>query len=158
MATALPEAFFILAEARLRQHAALAHRWTQRHDRTKRTLEIPAEDRTGFGILVDCEIYGLYVYCDGWHGAPFEVGGPTKTPEAAAENCLGFVRTLLSEDSTLEVHYAAGKPHRWVLSYATDSGTEREETGLFFYNYFGRRSVRTLQNRRLPARYTQSAV
>lgn len=115
-------------------------------------------DGAGFAIRVECETYGIFFYADGWHGAPFEVNPATPTQEAVVEESLGFLRTLLSPDSSLEVHYASGRPFKWVLSYAVEGGIEREEMGLFFYRYLGARTKRTYQNQHLPARYLANAV
>ena len=148
----LPDAFFALARDQL---ASLPHAWSGPEPDGKRVLELPSASETGFTVRVECESYGIHVYADGWHGAPFECGPSTATTEATAENCLGFVRTLLCTDSSLEVSYAGAKPIRWVLSYATDAGTAREEMGLLVYNYFASRSKRILQNNHLPPRYLE---
>lgn len=158
MSPSLPDAFFSLASSRLLDQPQVSHRWSVSEPGGKRVLDIPPTCESGFSVRVECESYGLYVYADGWHGAPFECGPVTGTPEATAENCLGFVRTLLCADCTLEVFYAGSKPHRWVLTYATDSGIEREETGLIIYNYFGVKSKRVLQNRQLTPRHAQDAT
>lgn len=154
----LPEVFFAVANARLREFPQVSHYWSSPRTGGKRVLEVPSSGESGFPVRVECESYGLYVYAGGWHGSPFECGPVTETPEATAENCLGFVRSLLCADSSLEVSYAGNRPHRWVLSYATDDGTEREETGLLVYNYFGSKSKRMLQNKHLPPRHAQRAA
>jgi hypothetical protein len=151
----LLQAFRALAESRLTE-SSVSHDW--RTFGSKDVLVLPAAADSGFEIRVECESYGLYVYADGWHGAPFEVGPLTRTPEDTAANCLGFVRTLLSRDSALRVTYAGSKPVRWQLSYATDTGTQREETGLLLFNYLAPRTHRTLVNNQLPARYAASAA
>ena len=152
----LIDAFRALAEPRLSEEHHLAHEWQKLTSKT--VLLVPAGSTTGFDVRVECETYGLYVYADGWHGAPFEVGSLTSTPEETAENCLGFVRTLLSEDSSLLITYAGSKPIRWRLTYATETGQEQEETGLLVFNYLAPRSQRTLVNRHLPARHARSAA
>jgi hypothetical protein len=154
----LPEAFFALASARLGESGQVAHRWSGPASDGKRVLELPAAAESGFSVRVECEAYGLYVYAEGWHGSPFECGPVTATPEATAENCLGFVRALLCSDSSSEVSYTGSKPYRWVLTYATDGGTEREEMGLLVYNYFGPRSKRVLQNNHLSPRHARRAA
>jgi hypothetical protein len=153
---ALVDAFRRLADERLLQSPGVAHEWSTSSNRI--VLLLPPSSPEGFEVRVECESYGLYVHAEGWHGAPFGLGSLTVTPEATAENCLGFVRTLLSADSSLTVRYAGAKPFKWVLSYATDSGVEREEMGLLVFNYLGRRSTRTLQNGQLPTRYARSAA
>ncbi len=151
----LIDAFRAMAEPRL-DAENIAHTWEVLDAKT--VLRVPAASPTGFDVQVDCETYGLYVYADAWHGAPFEVGPITSTPQATAENCLGFIRTLLSEDSSLLVTYAGAEPIRWRLSYATEAGEEQEETGLLIFNFLAPRSQRTLVNKHLPARHAHSAA
>jgi hypothetical protein len=151
----LIDAFRELAEARLSE-GHVAHEWREMESKT--VLVVPAESDSGFEVRVECESYGLYVYAEGWHGAPFETGPLTPTPSDTAGNCLGFVRTLLSEDSALQVTYAGTKPIRWRLTYATDTGTEQEDVGLLLFNYLAQRTQRTLVNTQLPARYATRAA
>jgi hypothetical protein len=151
----LINAFRALAEQRLNAEA-IAHEWQTVDSKT--VLHVPGESPSGFDVRVECETSGLYVHADGWHGAPFEVGPITSTPQDTAENCLGFMRTLLSEDSSLLITYAGSRPIRWRLSYATEAGEEREETGLLIFNFLAPRSQRILVNKHLPARYARSAA
>ena len=151
----LLEAFRLLAELRLNADG-IAHEWHASY--SKAVLLLPAASQSGFEVRVECETYGLHVYADGWHGTPFEMGAVSSTPEATAENCLGFVRTLLSEDSSLLVTYAGSKPIRWQLRYKTDVGEEQEEVGLLVFNFLAPRTQRTLVNRHLPPRYASSAA
>jgi hypothetical protein len=151
----LIEAFRAVAEPRF-EAERIAHGWQTLGSKT--VLLVPATLTTGFDVRVECESYGLYVYAGGWHGAPFEVGPLTATPRETAENCLGFVLTLLSEDSELLVTYAGAKPIRWRLSYATEGGRESAETGLLVFNFLAPRMQRTLVNRHLSARYAESAA
>jgi hypothetical protein len=151
----LVDAFRALAEPRLMADR-VAHDWQTRGPKT--VLLVPAASPSGFDVQVESESYGLYVYADGWHGAPFEVGPLTQTPHETAESCLGFVRTLLCEDSSLLVTYAGRKPVRWVLTYSTEAGLEREETGLLVFNFLAPRTQLTLVNKHLPTRYAQSAA
>ena len=152
MAT-LPVVFHALASNRLSEFPELSHAWSDSPASDRRELIIPAASADGFAVIVQCETYGLYVFADAWHGAPFECGPSTGTLEATAESCLGFVRTLLCADSHLRVFSAARSPYRWRLTYQTEEGSKTEETGSLFFNYFGTRSERLLQNRVLPARY-----
>ena len=154
----LSDTFFALASERFASYPSVRHTWSGPERSGKRVLELPSEAESGFTVRVDCEPYGLYVYAGDWHGAPFECGPDAATLETTAEDCLGFIRTLLCEDSSLEVAYSSNKPFRWALSYPTDVGVQREEVGLFFYNYFGSRSKRVFQNKLLPSRYGENAV
>ena len=123
-----------------------------------RELFIPKQDLSGFDVIVQAETYGLYPFAGEWHGAPWELSpnGHRPRDQQIEELCvqfLGFIQTLLSADSILEVHYTGRLPFRWVLEYETELGPEAETCGLLVYNYFGKKRMEILQNRHLPGRY-----
>jgi hypothetical protein len=154
----IPEEFERQARAVLANHPDLHVRWAEISKGRGRELFIPKQDSSGFDVRVQAEEYGLYPFADDWHGAPWELSAADSRPvsKRVRELCsefLGFVRTMLSVDATLHVHYAGRRPYRWVLSFETELGRESEEFGLLFYNYFGKRRLEPRQNRHLPSRY-----
>jgi hypothetical protein len=152
MAATLADIFFELARAGLAGYPQLAHEWTS-GPRGKRTLRIPKADSSGFDVTIECEPNGLYLQAGDWHGAPWDANTPGFSDTQVAEQCMGFVRTLLSSDASLTVRYAGGRPYKWLLRYPTEGAPVLEEMGLLFYNYFGRRETREFRNRHLPPRY-----
>ena len=57
------------------------------------------------------------------------------------------IRSLLSPLARIVEHRSGSSAYKWTLQYLHDEGWESGETmGLLFYNYFGRRSQRVLQN------------
>ena len=54
-----------------------------------------------------------------------------------SEDCLGFVRSLLCSDSSLQVFYSNERPYRWVLSYPFEGRRVSDRTGLLVFNYLG---------------------
>jgi hypothetical protein len=151
MEAALPDTFYKLASSRLAELPGLPHEWVSGPD-GKRSLRIPKLDESGFDITIECESNGLHPFAEGWHGAPWEANTPDMSIEEVAEDCLGFVRTLLCPDATLTVHYSGGRPYRWILRYPTLGAPVKDETGLLFFNYFGRRETREFRNTHLPPR------
>jgi hypothetical protein len=157
-ATSIPEVFERQARAVLAEHPELAAQWSVISKGAGRQLFIPKSEPSGFDITVQAETYGLYPFAGDWHGAPWELSPrdrrsiKTQIDDLCAE-FLGFVRTMLSTDATLYVHYSNDRPYRWVLSYETEIGPDTEECGQIVYNYFGKRRVETLRNRHLPTRY-----
>jgi hypothetical protein len=150
----LSDTFYQLARERLVKYPHIEHEWLGPDAKGKRVLSIPKGDDNGFDIRLVCEMYGLYPYAGDWHGAPWDVNTPNTTLEKICEDCLGFIRSILSPDGMLTVIYAGKKPRKWILSYPFPWGASRvnDETGLLFFNYFAPRSKRVFQNRHLPAR------
>lgn len=152
MAT-LPDTFFQVVSARLADHPQLKHQWSGPEKSGKRVLRIPKADDTGFDVTIECEPYGLYPFADGWHGAPWDAPHDAKTRnEAVCEDCLGFLRSVLCADATLTIWHSSGRPYKWILSYPVGGTRASDETGVIFFNYFGKREQRVYQNRHLPPR------
>ncbi len=157
MPSSLPDTFFEMAQGIMARHSALEHEWTSEPS-GKRTLKIPAAGPTGFDVVIEAETYGLYPYAGEWHGAPWDSNMPRMSFAEICEDCLGFVRSLLCTDSSLQVSFSNECPYRWVLSYPVEGRQVSDRTELLVFNYFGRRSVRTFQNEQLPRRKTISFV
>ncbi len=147
----LPAVFERYARNVLSQESGLRHEWATSPDKSR--LVIPRANETGFTVEVQAQTYGLYAFAEGWHSSAWELTSRKETYENLCTQFLGFVRTLLSRDAWLEVRYAGRTPYRWTMTYGVEGGAESESTGLLFFNYFGRRSARVLQNDHLPARY-----
>lgn len=128
-------------------HPELSYRWEGD------MLVFPSTSPTGFGIQIIAaddpgSIDAVQVYTDtGIH--QFFDG----SPHEAVEDALGLVRDLLSPDMRIRECCANGKPYRWILERRAADGWHRESImGLFFWNWFGRRSERVYQNTQLPGR------
>ena len=145
----LPLAFEQHASEILASHPELRTKW----EATKtggRRLTIYKQDESGFDVVVDAETYGLYPYAGDWHGSAWDLNGNC---EELCKGFMGFIRSLLCDDSRLKVSYAGSWPYKFVLTYPIEGGFESSETGLFFFDYFGKRTTRIFQNRHLPPRY-----
>lgn len=154
MAT-LPDTFFRMTTEWLSAHPHLSPQWLGPEKDGKRTLRIPKADEQGFDVTIECESYGLYPFCDGWHGAPWDAPHDSKTTdEGVCEDCLRFLHLILCPDATLTVWYTSGKPYKWVLSYPWRGHRANDDARSLFFNYFGRREKRMFQNRHLPSRET----
>jgi len=152
----LPDAFFQLAKEWLATHPHLSHEWCGPEKDGKRILRIPKLDNTGFDVEIQCETYGLYPFCDGWHGAPWDAPHDSKTTcEEICADCLRFVGSTLDSNATLTVWYASGKPYKWVLSYPWGGQRTHDDVRSLFFNFFGRREQRMFQNRHLQSRETR---
>jgi hypothetical protein len=147
----LPVVFERHARDVLASENGLRHEWLTSPDKTR--LIIPRANDTGFTVEAQAETYGLYAFAEGWHSGAWELASRKETFEYLCSQFLGFIRTLLSPDAWLEVRYAGHSPYKWTMTYGVEGGVESESTGSLFFNYFGRRSARVLQNKHLPARY-----
>ena len=144
----LTKTFFKRMTGFLEKYPQVHFEWTQNSE--KKNLKIFKSDESGFDIEINCESYGIYPAVDGWHGAPWDI--TVMEPEDICDGCLEFIRSLLCSDSKLTIYYSNKKPYRWVLSYPFDGNIIDDETGLFFFNYFGRRTKSEFQNMVLPVR------
>jgi hypothetical protein len=145
----LPMVFEQYASEILARHPEVRAKWEVTKTGGRR-LMIYKQDESGFDVIVDAETHGLYPYADEWHGPAWDLNGNC---EELCQEFMGFIRSLLCEDSRLEVSYAGSRPYKFVLTFPTEGGFESSETGLFFFDYFGKRSARIFQNRHLPPRY-----
>jgi len=134
------EAFRTAATAVLSENPVIRAEWLS----NPVSLKVHASSDSGFEVRLVCESYGLYPYAGEWHGAPWDaaVWKPTALSRAVTE----FLKAVLSRDSALQVRYANGKPFKWVLHHRFEGKRVSDETGLLYYNWFGRRTTRTFQN------------
>lgn len=111
-------------------------------------LVFPKTTEDGFEISLQPDSRGVIVLTD--VGLHVHVDG---APADAVQDALGLVRDLLTPDMRIVELRAGGGGYRWRME-RLESGRWLVEarTGLLFWNYFGRRSERTYQNRRLPGR------
>jgi len=153
----LPTSFEKFAKKKLATPMHISCDWETLNNGDKRRLVIKKQKNDGFDIVVECETYGLYPFAGEWHGPAWE-WFREESLEEFFEEFMGFIRTLLSKDAMLEVRYSGKRPYKWRLTYETEQGQERRETGLIIYNYFGSRSTQVFQNDQLPQRYGRNAI
>ncbi len=154
----LPTIFEDYARDLLAVCPEISTEWEVEDGGDKKKLTIKKQDSSGFDIVVQCETYGLFPFAGEWHGPAWELWPGDETLIDLCEQFMGFVRTLLSKEASLEVRYSGGKPYKWVLSYETEEGHEDQEAGLFLYNYFGVKTSQVFQNNILPPRYEPNAI
>jgi hypothetical protein len=150
--SSLPDEFERIARRVLACESAVVYRWDLITP-TNRRLVFPKQHERGFEVRAEAKEYGLYAFADGWHSSAWDANTPGWSLEEMATDFLGFLRTLLSTDATLEVHLAGGHPHKWVLHYIDENGPHSETTGLFLFRYWGAREIVSRQNTALPPRY-----
>lgn len=111
-------------------------------------LVFPKTAEDGFEITLQPDSGGVVVLTD--VGLHVHVDG---VPAEAVQDALGPVCDLLTPDMRVVELRAGGCGYRWRME-RLESGRwlVEAQTGVLFWNYFGRRSERTYQNRRLPGR------
>jgi len=146
VADRLREEFRRRAEEALAGHPDLRHEWTP----DMSGVRFPRVDDFGFDVEVSVGDREIVVHALGAH-EHFEVGNGT--PSEVCASVLGLVRDLLSPDMRIREIRSRGKPFRWFVESRNGPAWQVEaETGLLFFNYFGRRTERVCQNRQLPGR------
>jgi len=131
------------AQSFLESSSALKHSWRTSGSGAK-TLTIDAVGDSGFPVELVFEEYGVYPYAGDWHGAPWDCTVWTGEQLAAANR--EFLQSVYSPDGFLDVYYAGNNPYRLILHHRFEGAWVNDETGLIFFNWFGKRSRRTLRN------------
>jgi hypothetical protein len=152
VADALPDIFERMARRVLESESSLIYRWDVVTP-TTRALVFAKQCESGFEVRAEAKQYGLFAFAEGWHSTAWDANTPGWSSEDIASDFLGFLRTLLSLDASLDVHLAGGHPHKWVLNYIDENGTQSETTGLLLFRFWGAREIVTRQNTMLPSRY-----
>src|SRR5204863_7361476 len=101
------------------------------------------QHQQGFDVRLECLDYGVYPSAEGWHGGPWDV--TVWKPEELERSLREFISSVLT-DAVLLVHESNGKPYKWVLEHQSEGERISDETGLFFFNWFGRRAQRRYSN------------
>ena len=109
-----------------------------------RYFEFEKINETGFNVGLEVFEYGVYPYADGWHGAPWDV--TIWQLEELSKSIREFIRSTLTPVGCLEVHYSNDKPYKYILNHSFEGGLVADETGLFFFNWFGTRSQKFFIN------------
>lgn len=104
---------------------------------------LPKQGIDGFETQLECMDYGVYPSAEGWHGGCWDV--TVFKPQELSTGIREFVLSILY-NAVLEVHFSGGKPYKWVLHYSFEGERAQDETGLLFYNWFGRRTVKEYTN------------
>lgn len=143
----LPESFRRYGTAVLAKHPDVAHEWIDGD-----TLLIPALTSNGFEIRCDIEPTAITVFWGNWH-TRFE---PTAGIDTLVEDLFGLLRDMLSPDMRIRELCAGSHPYRGFLeSFDGARWSVEHEMVLIFWNYFGKRSIRTYSNSILPGRMSK---
>ena len=136
-------------KAFLSEYPEVRHTWSIDADEDHCILDIPEQSEDGFPITVHVWPNEVTVTAGGAHTN----ATPQGKPQELVARTLGYVQDLMSPRMRVRERLAGGRAYKWAIELCMDGKWETEEwVGLFFYNYFGRRSERTYQNRVLPSR------
>jgi hypothetical protein len=106
-------------------------------------ITVKAQTPDGFDVSFHADGDEYTVRMAGWH-AHFEL-----SQRETALNCFAFG---LSDSARLEVHARGGKDYLWTLESIEDDGWRPDSTtGLLFYPFWRRKSVRYLRNAAIAA-------
>jgi hypothetical protein len=143
----LPESFRRYGTAVLAGNPEIVHEWSMASGGC--SLSIPAPFSAGFDVRFEIEVHAVKLYWGNWH-TRFE---PAENINGLIEDLFGLLRDMLSPDMRVREVWAGAKPYRGFLeSFDGARWSTEHEMGLIFWNYLGRRSVRTYSNSILPGR------
>ena len=147
------EDFYRYGKAIFIEFPEIEHDWTLSDGNCE--LFVPAFSASGFDIRFVFERDTVTVIWGIWHSHMDldESGGDTKT---RIENLFGLLRDMLSPNMRIRELYAGSRPYRGFLeTFDGKVWAVEEENGLLFWNYFGKRSVRTYSNSVLQGRLSK---
>jgi hypothetical protein len=145
----LCRSFVRQAREALSHFPQVKHTWSIDEDEDHCILDIPEECDSGFPITVEVYPDEIMVIAGRAH-MNLDLDGEA---DVLAARTLGLVRDLLSPAMRIRERLAAGKPYKWAFEFCQDGKWITEEwIGLFFYNYFGKKTEKIYLNRILPAR------
>lgn len=120
--------------------------WTRGDDLD--VVVFPKQCPDGFEVRLECFDYGVYPLAEGWHSGAWDV--TVWKPEELKRSLREFINSVVV-DAVLHVHESNGKPYKWVLEYQFEGKRISDETDLFFFNWFGRRTRKKYFNGPGPA-------
>jgi hypothetical protein len=153
--TSLPQIFLEVVKPILTRHSELSHALSLNEKHSRVELIIHKQDDQGFDVGVHCEPHGLYPWAGNWRGASWDATTPHAEGNLrqSCENCMGFIRTLLSPDARLRVKSKGGQPCQWTVELFDGRDWHPvEESSLVIYNYFGTLTEQLFQNRHFRSR------
>lgn len=149
------EIFLDVVKPVLNRHPRLSHALSINETQPRIDLVIHKQDDQGFDVGVMCESHGVYPWAGNWRGALWDATTPHSESNLrqSCENCLGFIRTLLSPDARLRVKSKGGQPCQWIVElFDGKDWHAQEESSLVIYNYFGSLTEETFQNKHFRSR------
>ena len=144
----LPDSFRRYGTTVFSRNPEIVHVWSLEPNRCE--LSIPARSENGFDIRFEIDLNAVTLYWGNWH-TRFE------STDRLVEDLFGLLRDMLSPDMRVRELCANSNPYRGFLeSYDGSRWSTEYEMGLIFWNYFGKRSVRTYSNTILPGRLSKA--
>jgi hypothetical protein len=143
----LPESFRHYATPVFARNPEIVHEWFVEPNHCG--LSIPAQSPNGFDIRFEIDLNAVTLHWGNWH-TRFE------SNDTLVEELFGLLRDILSPDMRIRELCANSSPYRGILeTYDGTRWSAEHEMGLLFWNYFGKRSVRTYSNSILPGRMSK---
>lgn len=148
----LTTVFIDICEPLLKESNIPPHNFAVAKDSQSAFVAFPAQSDSGFDV--DLAVNEMGVILGGgnlWHRhLEFKTN-----PKELVEDAFGHARTLLCPDSRLVEKYSNGKVYSAAVEeYDGENWISGDAITLFIWNYFGRKTKKTLINEHLPGRIT----
>jgi len=145
----LAQEFINSSEKFFQAYPQVEHSWSVITGAELEVLEIPSRSEIGFEITCVIEDAQI-VISSGGHHDHYEVEGDE---EDFVNHLFGLIYDLLTPVMRLKEYRAGKSGYKWELELLENGGWKTEScSGLLFYNYFARKSVKIYQNKQLPVR------
>jgi hypothetical protein len=133
----------------LARHPGVQHSWSIDADEDHAILEIEGKGDAGFDITAHIDSSEIILWSEGWH----EHYAATEPKTDFVAHMLGLIRDMLSPSMRIRETLSNGTPYKWNLENLEDGTWVVENTcGLFFWNWFGKKTEKFYSNEALPAR------
>jgi len=133
----------------LATYPEVKHTWSIDDDEDHCILDIPKQKNDGFDITVEVFPKEIIIIAAGAH-IHFDL---KESYEKLVQSSFGLVRDLLSPNMRIREMLSANRPYKWYIeTLHSTKWTVEESNGLFFWNYFGKKSEKIYQNLILKGR------
>jgi len=115
-----------------------------RNGRTCLEFYYEASSEIEFNVFAEFFEDAFTLCCEGWHDEFFM----DESPEQSAKRALEMLKSIFEGKVRVRVEFAGKSPYQWII--VSDEGIDwgvMRLTGLFFYNYFGKRKTIEKVNR-----------
>ena len=147
----LPESFRRYGIEVFTKTPEIAHKWSTESGRCE--LSIPASSPSGFNIHFVVELDTVTLNWGAWHTHIEQEAGI----DTFVEGLFALLRDMLSPDMRIRELYTWPFAYRGFLeSFDGTQWSTEQVTGMIFWNYFGKRTVRTYSNSMFPGRMSKA--
>ncbi len=134
----------LVAES-LESYQHIRYEW-ENDENNALSLRILKQNEDGFDVSIYLDNNEITLYTVGGHHEHYSFE-ESESPEQHIKNILGLVRDLLSNKTRIILKLAGSKVYKVITqAWNGKQWLDEDTSGVLFFNYFGQRSEKILQN------------